>query len=163
VVKLSQFAAAANSPVRFLQYHAAAEAALRASGMAYTLLRPNLFMQGLLNFAPTIATQGAFYAAAGDAKVSVVDVRDIADAVVAALTAPGHEGRTYELTGPQALTHAELAGILSETLGRQVRFVDIAPEVMRDALVGLGVPDWQADGLIEDYAHYRRGEAAAVT
>ncbi len=131
--------------------------------MAHTFLRPNLFMQGLLNFAPTIATQGAFYAAAGDAKVSVVDVRDIADAAVAALTVPGHEGRTYELTGPQALTHAEMASTVSEALGRPVRFVDIAPEVMRDSLARLGFPDWQADGLIEDYAHYRRGEAAGIT
>jgi uncharacterized protein YbjT (DUF2867 family) len=95
--------------------------------------------------------------------VSVVDVRDIADAAEAALTVPGHEGRTYDLTGPEALTHAEMAGILSGTLGREVRFVDIAPEAMREALARLGMPDWQADGLIEDYAHYRRGEAAAVT
>jgi uncharacterized protein YbjT (DUF2867 family) len=163
IVKLSQFAADEHSPVRFLQYHAAVEAALQASGIAYTLLRPNLFMQGLLNFRSTIATQNAFYAAAGDAKVSVVDVRDIADVAVAALTEPGHEGKLYELTGPQALTHAEIAEAFSKALGRQVAFVDIPPEAMRDALLGVGYPVWQADGLIEDYAHYRRGEAAAVT
>jgi uncharacterized protein YbjT (DUF2867 family) len=163
IVKLSQFAADEHSPVRFLRYHAAVEAALQASGIAYTLLRPNLFMQGLLNFRSTIATQNAFYAAAGDAKVSVVDVRDIADVAVAALTEPGHEGKLYELTGPQALTHAEMAEALSKALGRQVAFVDIPPEAMRDALLGVGLPVWQADGLIEDYAHYRRGEAAAVT
>ena len=163
IVKLSQFGAEAHSPVRFLRYHAAVEAALQASGIAYTLLRPNLFMQGLLNFRSTIATQNAFYAAAGDAKVSVVDVRDIADVAVAALTEPEHEGKLYEVTGPQALTHAEMAEALSKALGRQVAFVDIPPEAMRDALLGVGFPVWQADGLIEDYAHYRRGEAAAVT
>jgi uncharacterized protein YbjT (DUF2867 family) len=163
IVKLSQFAADAHSPVRFLRYHAAVEAALQASGMAYTLLRPNLYMQGLLNFRSTIATQNAFYAAAGDAKVSAVDVRDIADVAVAALTESGHEGKIYELTGPQALTHAEMAEGLSEALGRRVEFVDIPPEAMREALVGVGLPVWQADGLVEDYAHYRRGEAAAVT
>jgi uncharacterized protein YbjT (DUF2867 family) len=163
IVKLSQFAADARSPVRFLRYHAAVEAALQASGIAYTLLRPNLYMQGLLNFRSTIATQNAFYAAAGDAKVSAVDVRDIADVAVAALTESGHEGKIYELTGPQALTHAEMAEGLSEALGRRVEFVDIPPEAMREALVGVGLPVWQADGLVEDYAHYRRGEAAAVT
>jgi uncharacterized protein YbjT (DUF2867 family) len=162
VVKLSQLGAEAGSPVRFLRYHAAAEAALRASGIAYTLLRPNLYMQGLLNFRSTIASQGAFYAAAGDARVSAVDVRDIAAAAVAALTGPGHEGKTYELTGPRALTHAEMAEHLSEALGRPVAFVDIPPEAMRDALLGVGFPPWQADGLVEDYAHYRRGEAEAV-
>ena len=163
IVKLSQFAAAADSPVRFLRYHAAVEAALRASGIAYTFLRPNLFMQGLLNFRSTIATQNAFYAAAGDAKVSVIDVRDIADAAVAALTGPGHENKVYELTGPEALTHADMAVRLSAALGRTVAFVDIPPEAMHEALLGVGFPPWQAEGLIEDYAHYRRGEAAAVT
>jgi uncharacterized protein YbjT (DUF2867 family) len=163
VVKLSQFAADANAPDRFRRYHAVVEAALRASGLAYTILRPNLYMQGLLNFRSTIATQNAFYAAAGDAKVSMVDVRDNAEVAVAALTEPGHEGKTYELAGPQALTHAEMAEALSKALRRQVSFVDIPPEAMRDALLGLGVPEWQADGLVEDYEHYRRGEAEAVT
>src|SRR5215203_5742237 len=89
IVKLSQLGAEAHSPVRFLRYHAAVEAALEASGIAYTLLRPNLYMQGLLNFRSTIAAQNAFYAAAGDAKVSAVDVRDIAEVAVAALTKSG--------------------------------------------------------------------------
>ena len=163
IVKLSQLGAEASSPVRFLRYHAAVEAALQASGIAYTLLRPNLYMQGLLNFRSTIAAQNAFYAAAGDAKVSAVDVRDIAEVAVAALTESGHEGKIYELTGPQGLTHTEMAELLSKALGRRVTFVDIPPEAMLDALLEVGFPVWQAEGLIEDYAHYRRGEAAAVT
>jgi uncharacterized protein YbjT (DUF2867 family) len=162
IVKLSQFAADANSPVRFLRYHAAVEAALRSSGIAYTFLRPNLFMQGLLNFRSTIATQSSFYAAAGDAKVSVVDVRDIADVAVAALIESGHEGKIYDLTGPQALTHAEMAESLSAALDRPITFVDIPPEAMRETLLSIGFPVWQADGLLEDYAHYRRGEATAI-
>lgn len=162
IVKLSQFKADANSPGRFLRYHAAVEAALQASGIAYTFLRPNLFMQGLLNFRSTIASQNAFYAAAGDAKVSVVDVRDIAQVAVAALT-PGHEGKTYDLTGFEALTHAEMAEHLSTALGRKIAFIDVSPEAMHDALLGVGFPLWQADGLIEEYAHYRHNEAAEVT
>lgn len=162
LVKLSQFAASANSPVRFLRYHAAVEAAMQASGIAYTFLRPNLFMQGLLNFKATIAEQNAFYAAIGDAKVSMIDVRDIADVAIAALTGTGHEGKIYDLTGPQALTHTEAAQYLADATGRQITFVDISPDAMRDALQGVGFPAWQAEGLIEDYAHYRRGEASAL-
>jgi uncharacterized protein YbjT (DUF2867 family) len=162
VVKLSQLGADASSTGRFLRYYAAVEAAIRASGVAFTFLCPNLFMQGLLNFRPTIASQNAFYAAAGDARVSAIDVRDLAEVGAAALTEPRHEGKIYELTGPEALTHAEMAQHLSAALGRPIAFVDVPPEAMRDTLVGVGFPTWQADGLLEEYAQYRRGEAAAV-
>jgi len=163
LVKLSQWAADRNSPVRFLRSHAAGEAAIRDSGMAYTFLRPNLFMQGLLGFRSTIAAMGRFFAAAGNAKISVVDVRDIAAAAAAALIERGHEGKVHDLTGSAALTHAEMAAQLSSALGREVAFVDVSPEVMRAELLRAGFPEWQADGLIEDYAHYRRGEASEVT
>ena len=162
IVKLSQWAASADSPVRFLRYHAALERNIRESGMAYTFLRPNLFMQGVLAFRETIINQGKFFAAIGDARVSVIDVRDIAAAAVAALTEEGHEGTTYDLTGPQALSHREMAERLSGAVGRKIEFVDVLPEMMRQALIGAGLPVWQVDGLIEDYAHYSRGEAAEV-
>ena len=162
IVNLSQLHANQNSPVRFLRYHAAIEAAIQASGMAYTFLRPNLYMQGLLNFCSTIKDNNAFYAAAGNAKVSVVDVRDIAAVAVAALTEAGHDGKIYDITGPQALTHTEMAEHLSTALGHEIAFVDVSSKVMRDAMTRMGMPVWQADGLVEDYAHYERGEAADV-
>lgn len=95
--------------------------------------------------------------------MSIVDVRDIAAVAAAALTESGHEGKTYDITGPEALTHAEMASHLSDAVGKQITFVDIPEDAMRDALVGFGLPQWQADGLIEDYAHYRRGEAATIS
>lgn len=140
VVKLSQFAADERSPVRFLRYHAAIERMIVQSGMAYTFLRPNLYMQGLLGFAGSIKSSGKFFAAAADARVSVVDVRDNAAVAAAALTEPGHEGRTYTLTGPEALTHAEMAAAISDAIGRPVTFVDVPPDAMRDALFGMGMP-----------------------
>lgn len=162
IVKLSQWAADPASPVRFLRYHAAVEAAIRDAGMAYTFLRPNLFMQGLLGFRASIAAKGQFFAAAEDAKISAVDVRDIAESAAAALVEQGREGKVYDLTGPAALTHAEMAAQLASALGRPITFVNVSEEAMRGALLGAGFPAWQAEGLIEDYAHYRRGEAAAV-
>jgi uncharacterized protein YbjT (DUF2867 family) len=162
IVYLSQFDTKADATVRFLRYHAAVEAAIQSSGMAYTFLRPNLFMQGLLNFRATIATQNAFYAAAGDAKVSAVDVRDIAEVAVAALTHSGHEGKVYNLTGSQALSHAEMAEYLSGVLDREIKFIDVPPASMHEYLIDAKFPLWQADGLLEEYAHYRRNEAAAI-
>ena len=162
IVKLSQFAAAEDSPVRFLRYHAVVERTIRESGLAYTFLRPNLFMQGLLGFAPTIKSQDRFYAPIGDAKVSVVDVRDIAAVAAAALTSRGHTDRTYTLTGPEPLSHAEMATQLSRATGRTITFVDVPEEAMREGLHSMNMPAWQVDGLVEDYAHYRRGEATLV-
>jgi uncharacterized protein YbjT (DUF2867 family) len=130
------------------------------SGIPYTFLRPNLFLQGFLHFRSTIVTQGAFYIAAGNAKVSIIDVPDIASVAVQALTKPGHEGKVYEITGPDSLTHAEMANLLSEATGRTVKYVDISPDAMRQALLGVGMPPWQRDGLVEEYELYRRGEAS---
>jgi uncharacterized protein YbjT (DUF2867 family) len=163
IVYLSQLHASSESPLRFLRYHAAVEEALRGSGMSYTNLRPNLYMQGLLMIGKSIASEGRFFAPAGDARVSVVDVRDIAAVAVAALTQTGHEGKTYDITGPEALTHAQMAAQLAQALNRPVTFVDVPEQVFREALRGLHMPDWQADGLIEDYAHYRRGEASGIS
>lgn len=160
IVKLSQWAADENSPVRFLRYHAAVERKIKDSGIDYTFLRPNLFMQGLLGFRESIVKQGKFFAAIGDAKISVVDVRDIVKVAAAALTGNGHEGKIYNITGTEALSHYEMAEKLSAAVSRPVQFVDVSPEAMREALVAAGFPDWQADGLIEDYAHYARGEAS---
>jgi uncharacterized protein YbjT (DUF2867 family) len=163
IVYLSQLHASLDSPLRFLRYHAVVEEALRRSGMSYTNLRPNLYMQGLLMFGQLIASEGRFFAPVGDARVSVVDVRDVASVAVAALTQTKHEGKTYDITGPEALTHAEMAAQLSQLLDRSVTFVDIPEQVFREELRRLQVPDWEADGLIEDYAHYRRGEASDIS
>ena len=162
IVKLSQLHADVNSPEKFLRYHGVVEEAIRASGLTFTFLRPNLYMQGLLNFRESIRQQSAFFAAAGDAPVSAVDVRDIADVAVEALTTSRHDNKGYALTGPEALTFAEMAQQLSKHVGRAITFVDVPPEAMRAALAGLGFPEWQADGLVEEFAMYRRGEAAGV-
>jgi uncharacterized protein YbjT (DUF2867 family) len=162
IVKLSQLHADASSPGRFLRYHAAVEAAVQASGITFTFLRPNLYMQGLLNFRQSIQEQSAFFAAADDAGISAVDVRDLADVAVAALTTAQLDNKIYALTGPDALTFAEMAHQLSRAVGRTITFVDVPPESMRAALADLGFPAWQADGLLEEFAMYRRGEAAGV-
>jgi uncharacterized protein YbjT (DUF2867 family) len=162
IVKLSQLHADPSSPQRFLRYHGVVEAAIQAASLTFTFLRPNLYMQGLLNFQQSIQQKSAFFAPAADACISAVDVRDLADVAVAALTKAEHENKIYSLTGPDALTFAEMAQKLSRAVGRTITFVDVPPESMRAALAGLGFPPWQADGLIEEFAMYRRGEATTV-
>jgi len=163
IVYLSQLHASTDSPVRFLRYHAVVENALASSGMAFTNLRPNLYMQALLGFSRSIQSEDRFYAPAGNARISLVDVRDIAAVAAVALTQTGHEGRSYDITGPEALTHQDLAIQFSGVLGKTVNYIDVPDTAMREALLSYGMPVWQADGLIEDYGHYLRGEAAAVS
>jgi uncharacterized protein YbjT (DUF2867 family) len=162
VVYLSQLAADQRSPVRFLRYHGAVEAAFVSSTVGWTFVRPNLILQAYVPFAPVIG-QGLLQAPIGDAPVSVVDARDIAAVAVAALTEDGHAGKTYTVTGPAAVAHAEIATELGNAIGRPVRFESIPPEAFLVALTGAGMPEWQAEGLVEDYAHYGRGEASAVS
>lgn len=156
-VLLSQYAARAGSPVRFLRWHAEVEAHVGKIGLDYTVLRPNLYLQALRSFSATLA-QGFFAAPIGDAAVSAIDTRDISAAV---LTSTGHTGRTYTLTGPRAVTHAQIAEALSAATGREIAFRDVPADQFAAALTGL-LPPWQIEGLIEDYAHYARGEAAEV-
>jgi len=162
VVYLSQFAADLRSPDRFLRYHGAVEAALANSTVGWTFVRPNLILQAYLPFAPVIA-RGELQAPIGDAAVSVVDARDIAAVAAAALTEDGHVGKAYTITGPAAVTHADIAAEFGTAIGRPVRFESVSPEAFLAALTGAGMPEWQAEGLVEDYAHYDRGEASDVS
>ena len=163
LVKLSQLHVAAASPVRFLRYHAAVETKIEQSGVPWTFVRPNLILQAYLPFAPAIAA-GVLQAPISDtARISVVDARDIAAVAAAALMESGHEGRTYNVTGPAASTHPELAAAFGQAAGHEVGFVPVPAMEFVAALEQFGMPVWQAEGLSEDYAHYDRGEAAGVS
>ncbi len=163
IVKLSQLDAATNSSARFLRYHARVEQAIQNSGIAHTFLRPNLFMQSVLGFADLIKSKRMFPAPMGEGAISIVDIRDIMDIAFLALTQAGHENKTYDITGPQALTHGEMAAQLSQALGHEITYVNVTPAEMRQSLVGAGFPAWQADGLLEEYAHWSQSEAAQIT
>jgi uncharacterized protein YbjT (DUF2867 family) len=163
IVSLSQFGTNARASGRHLRYHAAVEYHIMKSRIPCTFLHPNLFMQSLLCFRSIISSQGALYSSVGTAKVSAIDVRDVAAVAVATLTQSIHEGKTYELTGPEALSYAEMASQLSQALGKTIKHIDVPPHNTLQTLLDLGVPAWRADALMDGYDHYRRGEAAAVT
>jgi uncharacterized protein YbjT (DUF2867 family) len=110
-----------------------------------------------------VIVQGALQAPIGDAAVSVVDARDIAAVAAAALTEDGHVGKTYTVTGPAAVSHAEIASAFGEVIGRPVGFERIPAKEFFAVITGAGMPQWQAEGLVEDYAHYDRGEAGTVS
>ena len=161
VVKLS---AMGGREATYPRLHADSEDYIKTSGVAYTFLRPNGFMQNIVTYnATTINTQNAFYGCQGEGKVSHIDIRDIAAVAVKALTETGHEGKSYTLTGPAAVSNTQIAQILSDDLGREIRYVDLPPQQFKQALLGAGVPEWSADALINLQDFYRAGKAGSVT
>jgi uncharacterized protein YbjT (DUF2867 family) len=156
---------AADYPKSFPAWHRIVEDRLKASGLAFTILRPNSFMQNILSFvAPSIRQRGAFFAAMGDARVSFLDLRDIAAVISRILTSPGeHMGKTYELNGPEAVTYAELAQRIARVCDRPAKFVDIPEAAQRTSMLGLGMPEWQVDALLDLQRYYTNGQGGEVT
>jgi len=155
-VVLNSALGAEDYPKSFPSWHRNVEEKLKASGLKYTILRPNSFMQNLLtSAAPTARTQGAFYAAMGNAKVSLIDMRDIAAVAVKALRDPqAHGGKTYELNGPEALSYAEVATKISGAIGRPVKYVDIPEEAQRKAMLDQRMPEWLVGALLDLQRYY---------
>ena len=145
------------------RWHWATEKQLGASGIPFTLLRPNLFMQDLLAFAPSIAETGAFRLPMGDGRVSAVDTRDIAAVAVCALTLPGHAQKIYDLTGPAAISFETMAQEISQAIGRRVTYQDVSPEQAREEMLGGGLLPWLADDMLVLFRSYREGYGAAVS
>ncbi len=160
IVKLS---AMGGRSAIFPGLHRDSEEHIEASGVPWTFLRPNGFMQNFVNYnAGTINSQSAFYGAQGDGAVSHIDVRDIAAVAVKVLSGSGHEGKAYTLTGPEALTNVQVAEKLSRAVGRTIRYVDLAPDSFKQALLAAGLPEWSANALLDLQRYYREGRASVV-
>jgi len=140
----------------FPSWHRKVEDKLKASGLGYTILRPNTFMQNMVTYySESIRTQGAFYSSMGHAKISFIDVRDIAAATANILAAPAaHNGQIYELNGPEAFSFADVAAIISGIAGKPVQYINISEEAEGKAMLGLGMPEWQVHALLDLHRYY---------
>ncbi len=145
-------------------FHRPLEKAIESSGMAWTFLRPNSFMQNVVTYmGQTIKAEGAFFSASGEAKISHVDVRDIAAVAVKALTEPNHEGKAYTLTGPEALTYDKLANELSKVLGRPISHISLSPSDLKNGMLAEGMPEEIADRMLDLERYYREDQASRIT
>ena len=163
VVKLSGIMPELDSPFRFARMHGEIEQRLEASGMAFTHLRAGEFMHAYFRQVPSIVARGAFFLPMEDAKIASIDVGDIAEVAATVLTSPGHEGKIYPITGPEALSMAEVAEKLSVATGKRIRYVNVAPEEAKRAQLAAGVPPYTADALSELFAERRKGKEAQVS
>ena len=147
-----------NAPMR------KAERRLEASGLAYNIIRPNWFMQNFNTFwLHGIQTAGQIFLPVGAAKGSFIDARDIALVAARLLTSEALANRDFDLTGPRALDHAEVAAILTRAAGKTIVFTDITPEAMLQGLLGAGLPKDYAEFLVLILGYFKAGYAERTT
>ena len=163
LVKLSARGAQIGSPVAFWHWHALVEQHLAASGIPAVVLQPSFLMSNLLAAAEPVREHGLLLAPAAHTPISMVDPRDVAAVAATALVEDGHDGRTYVVTGPSAITFDVVAAALAEALGRDVAYLDISPDEARQAMLGQGLPPFVVDQLGAVYSALRRGDQATTT
>lgn len=163
VVKLSGIIPDLDSPFRFARMHGEIEQRLEASGLAFTHLRAGEFMHSYFRQLPSILGKGALFLPMEEAKIACIDVGDIAEVAATVLTGNGHEGRIYALTGPEALSMADVAEKLSTATGKPIRYVNVTPDDARKAQLAAGMPSFLVDGLAELFAERRRGKESHVS
>ena len=147
MVKLSGVTTSLDSPFLFSRMHAEISRYLERSGLGWTFLRPSQFATEYLREVPTIIAESAFFFPFEDAKLTPVNLEDVAQATFALLTQPGHEGKTYMISGPEALSMTEIAEQISLATGKTVRYVNIPVEERNRAQLAAGMPAYVADAL----------------
>jgi uncharacterized protein YbjT (DUF2867 family) len=165
IVKQSVMGADLEADVDTMRLHRQVEEIIEQSGIPFTFLRPNEFMQNFINFhSPSIKGNNAFYIPLEDAKVSLVDVRDIAAVAVKSLIDEDkHKNKTYLITGPEALSYHQVAEVLSNATGRKISYVNISEEEAKAAMKEIGMSDWLINTVSELSDYFRKGKASEVS
>ena len=137
---------------------------VRASGLEWTILRPNWFFQNFeAGFVADLRDRGLLELPAADAPISFVDTFDIAEVAAAALTEPGHNEKTHTITGPDVLSYGDAVAALGRAAGRDLHFADLEPSAFAARLTEAGAPDWAVEWQLALFALIRAGENSPVT
>ena len=161
LVKLSGLSAA--EQIAIGAWHAQGEAAIRACGIPYTFLRPAGFMSNALEWARSIKSEGVVRACTGEGRVAYIHPDDVADAAAKVLISREHKGASLEITGPKALSYAEMTECISAAIRIPLRFESISDELARQRLVALGVPRIEAEEIVGLWSAIRAGRLNVVT
>ena len=152
IVKFSHIWADTQPGITITRLHRQAEKVIEESGIPYTFLRPNFFMQNFVNlYGQMIRDTDSFSLAAGDGRVSFVDIRDIGSVAATVLTEQNdvHVGKSYDLTGPESLTYNNAAEILSTETGKKILYMDISEDQLREGIKQMGINEWHANVIVE--------------
>lgn len=162
VVKLSALGASDHSMSVIGVWHYIVEQALRGAGVRWTILRPHVFMQNLLDQRTSIRDEGKLYSPSGDAAIPMIDTRDIAGVAATILTEDGHDGKIYTLTGPEAIPFGEAAAVLTDVLGREVGFVSETYDDAWRRLRRAGLAPWHIGAQLALAGYQRRGGGTGI-
>ncbi len=156
IVYVSFMGAAPDAVFTFARDHAATEERIRSTGLAHVFLRSCMYAE----YVPVFASpEGVIRGPAGEGRAAFVARDDVADVAAAVLAAPdGHDGRTYDVTGPDALTLDDAGAVLAEVAGREVVYERETLEEARASRRPSGAPDWEIEGWVTSYAALGAGD-----
>ena len=152
-----------DSRSRIFTGHKQVEAALAESGLPVTMLGPTFAMQNTMMAAQTVASAGQIYWAMDDAKLAMIDLRDVAECAVAVLASDSYVGENYVLTGPQAVSFHDVANALSSALGKPVTYINVPNEALVQSMTGMGFSEFTAQGFAELMDGFKEGFAKEAT
>lgn len=150
LVYLSSLESVPESKNPITQNHVAAQNHIRESGMSWTIVRPTFFNQNFETYAPRIREARQIVLPVGNGTVSATDLRDVGEVIREVLTKPGHENKSYDLTGPELLTFAEIAEKFSKVLGTPVEYIDQPMEDFAKLLRTIGMSEWRVDAVCKE-------------
>jgi len=156
-LRISAIGAAADAPTENGKLHFQSDEELINSGIAYTILRPHFFMQNIFGSVESIKGEGNMYMGMGEGKLGMVDVRDIADCSVTILSQGGHEGKIYTPTGAESIPFSKAAEIIGNSIGKQVNYIAVPDEAVRQATLDMGWGEWGAQIMVDYSNAYAAG------
>jgi uncharacterized protein YbjT (DUF2867 family) len=163
IVRLSAIKGTEQGPTGNSRTHGTADRLIQESGLSFVILRPNYYLQNFFGSAEQMLSMGQFFAGVGDGKLGLIDVRDIADVAAAVLLDHQWDRGIYELTGPASVSFHDVARELGAALGREIKYVPVPPEAVRDSILKLGWGEWPANVLADYSRAYARGWGDCTT
>jgi len=163
LVKLSASNAEAGSSIPLKRYHGDAEQYLAGSGLGYTNIRPNYFMQNMMHSAATIVAESKFYLPFAKGRTGIIDVADVATFIVEVLTGSDHNGQTYDISGSEILSFYDLAEQMSSVLGREITYIDVPLEDFRNELKNWSSSEWYVNAVMDQFALTAQDKGAHIT
>lgn len=163
IVKLSSMEAVPGATGAIPNIHVQSEAHIKASQMAWTMIRPNFFMQNLLTSAGTIKDQGKIFLPMKDGKTGMADIRDVAAIMAESLTGEDHKNKSYDITGPELLSFSQVAAHFSEVMDTKIEYVDMPLDAYISTIAPFLLNEWHVNAITELFAEIAAGGLENIT